>query len=450
MDLSVIIPIYNHEKYIKKCLETILEDFPSNSEIIIIDDVCTDKSIKIIESLHSPYIKILHNEKNMGCAYNLNRGIEAAQGKYIGINYSDDFVEKGFYKKMLEVALEKDADVVCANIATFRDDNNDTTYYKINDDNIYLNTHNLPMEDKPFKVDAGVLLGHWTAASASTKIIKKQFYDQYKFLGSKANDIPAIYPILSVADNIIYYPGLYLFYRELEDSLSRKNDKESYDSVVESIREAFCRIDEANKNQDVKEILFFNNCLKYLLYSLGKIPENDMKFECMKYFVNTLHKYDDEIFVSMKKSKYYSMFLKNNNITGEMYDLLEQNKIIEFILSFERKYIITEEEIIIQRDKIKTIMQEKDRVQAECMEKEKQIQENKKCINDMQEDNIKLEKQLIEKEKELVNKKEQIDNIIKERSIIIEKYENSKSWKITKPMRKLRNFFSKDENKKIS
>ena len=175
-----------------------------------------------------------------------------------------------------------------------------------------------------------------------------------------------------------------------------------------------------------------------------------MKFECMKYFVNTLHKYDDEIFVSMKKSKYYSMFLKNNNITGEMYDLLEQNKIIEFILSFERKYIITEEEIIIQRDKIKTIMQEKDRVQAECMEKEKQIQENKKRISDMQEDKIKLQKQLMEKEKELVNKKEQIDNIIKEKSIIIEKYENSKSWKITKPMRKLRNFFSKDENKKIS
>ncbi len=107
MDLSVIIPIYNHEQYIKKCLETILEDFPSNSEIIIIDDVCTDKSIEIIENLHSPYIKILHNEKNMGCAYNLNKGIEAAQGKYIGINYSDDFVEKGFYKKMLDTAIEQ-------------------------------------------------------------------------------------------------------------------------------------------------------------------------------------------------------------------------------------------------------------------------------------------------------------------------------------------------------
>ena len=105
MDLSVIIPIYNHEQYIQKCLETILDDFPENSEIIIIDDVCTDKSIEIIESLHSPYIKIIHNEKNMGCAYNLNKGIEVAQGKYIGINYSDDFVEKGF--NFLQYALIK-------------------------------------------------------------------------------------------------------------------------------------------------------------------------------------------------------------------------------------------------------------------------------------------------------------------------------------------------------
>ena len=104
IDLSIVIPVYNHESYIKQCLETIMYDLPENTEIIIIDDCSTDNSIEVAKKFNSDKIKIFKNEKNMGCAYSLNKAMSIAKGIYIGTNNSDDFVEKGFYKQMLEEA----------------------------------------------------------------------------------------------------------------------------------------------------------------------------------------------------------------------------------------------------------------------------------------------------------------------------------------------------------
>ena len=459
MDLSVIIPIYNHEQYIKKCLETILEDFPSNSEIIIIDDVCTDKSIEIIENLHSPYIKILHNEKNMGCA------IEAAQGKYIGINYSDDFVEKGFYKKMLDTAIEQDADVVCANIADYDEKNETISYNDITVGNLYygVNKEKIQLKEEPFQVPAGFLLGHWTASSASTKIIKKQYYEKYKFSGSKANDIPAIYPIMAAANKIIYYPKLYLFYRKVENSLSRANDQASYNSVAESIIKTFELLDEINAKEE-KEVLFFNNCMDYLFYVLSSIPDTNQKIQSITYFVETLQKNDFTIFENMKKSKLYAKYIKKNKIEEKVYDLLNEKKVIDFIIELEKKRIIENKELCFQAER-NELQNEKNAQAKELALLKTQLKTNEEEICNLQtqlkinqEENCSLQKQIkineekicqlqkqyeeqkqeltLEK-KQIIEKDKHIENIFKEKTMIIAKYENSKSWKITRPMRKI-------------
>ena len=479
MDLSVIIPIYNHEQYIKKCLETILEDFPSNSEIIIIDDVCTDKSIEIIESLHSPYIKILHNEKNMGCAYNLNKGIEAAQGKYIGINYSDDFVEKGFYKKMLDIAIEQDADVVCANIADYDEKNETISYNDITVGNLYygINKEKIQLQEEPFQVPAGFLLGHWTASSASTKIIKKQYYEKYKFSGSKANDIPAIYPIMAAANKIIYYPKLYLFYRKVENSLSRANDQDSYNSVAESIIKTFELLDEINAKEE-KEVLFFNNCMDYLFYVLSSIPDTNQKIQSITYFVETLQKNDFTIFENMKKSKLYAEYIKKNKIEEKVYDLLNEKKVIDFIIELEKKRIIENKELCFQAERnelqnekneqakelallktqLKTNEEEICNLQKQLKTNEEENCSLQKQLKINQEENCSLQKQIkineekicqlqkqyeeqkqeltLEK-KRIIEKDKHIENIFSEKTMIIAKYENSKSWKITRPMREI-------------
>ena len=465
MMVSVLCQTYNHEQYIKKCLETILEDFPSNSEIIIIDDVCTDKSIEIIENLHSPYIKILHNEKNMGCAYNLNIGIEAAQGKYIGINYSDDFVEKGFYKKMLDTAIEQDADVVCANIADYDEKNETISYNDITVGNLYygINKEKIQLQETPYQVPAGFLLGHWTASSASTKIIKKQYYEKYKFSGSKANDIPAIYPIMAAANKIIYYPKLYLFYRKVENSLSRANDQASYNSVAESIIKTFELLDEINAKEE-KEVLFFNNCMDYLFYVLSSIPDTNQKIQSITYFVETLQKNDFTIFENMKKSKLYAKYIKKNKIEEKVYDLLNEKKVIDFIIELEKKRIIENKELCFQAERnelqneknaqakelallktqLKTNEEEICNLQTQLktnQEKncslQKQIKINEEKICQLQKQYEEQKQELTLEKKQIIEKDKHIENIFNEKTMIIAKYENSKSWKITRPMRKI-------------
>lgn len=454
MDLSVIIPIYNHEDYIEQCLNSILEDFPENSEIIIIDDVCTDLSIEKIKKINSNKIKIYRNEKNMGCAYNLNKGIELAKGKYIGINYSDDFVETGFYKKMLDVAKSEDADVVCANIADYNEKAQKTIYNDITAGNIFYEVykHNIQLMQNPFQVSASFLLGHWTASSASTKIIKKQFYEKYKFDGSKANDIPAIYPIMTDAKKIIYYPGLYLFYREVENSLSRASDIENYKSVGDSIVKAFQLMDDIENSNDKKEVLFFNNCLNYLLYVLNKIPDRDMRLECTTDYIKRLNIYDKNIFNSMKQSEFYNNFLANNKITESLYDLLQEEKIVDFIVEMEKckvhqDYLQNLEKENIEKENLQLEI-EKQRIYMSNLIQENENMKNKIC-------NIKDAKKKLEKEiMDIKNERSALkkDNILLEKKLkdvanikdnIVQAYENSLSWRVTKPMRKIRNIIKK-------
>ena len=257
IDLSIIIPVYNHEAYIKQCLETIMYNLPDNSEIIIIDDCCTDKSIEIVKQFNSDKIKIYRNEKNMGCAYSLNKAIKLAEGKYIGTNNSDDFVETGFYKKMLTVAKETDADVVCANIADYNESTKEIMYSKISNKNLYIDTikEKFDFSVQEMEVEAELLLGHWTASSASTKIIRRELFEKYPYIGSKANDLTAIYPIMAEAKKIIYMPQLYMFYRQVPNSLSRRNSIEEYNSVVETIVETMKRLEKIENAEQKIEIL---------------------------------------------------------------------------------------------------------------------------------------------------------------------------------------------------
>lgn len=109
MDLSVIIPMYNHEQYVEEAIRSIIKKLSYDVEIIVINDASTDNSLNIVKKLQTEItnIKILNNEKNYGCAYSINKGLEVAKGKYIGINSSDDFVDEGYYQKMLDIAFKE-------------------------------------------------------------------------------------------------------------------------------------------------------------------------------------------------------------------------------------------------------------------------------------------------------------------------------------------------------
>ena len=112
--ISVIVPVYNVEKYIEKCVKSLLAQSLKELEIIFIDDRGTDNSVNIIKKYVSENsgIKILSNETNQGVAVSRNRGMKIAQGEFIAFLDADDWVEKDFYEKLYEKAIEENADIV--------------------------------------------------------------------------------------------------------------------------------------------------------------------------------------------------------------------------------------------------------------------------------------------------------------------------------------------------
>ncbi|MEN8905457.1 MAG: glycosyltransferase family 2 protein [Clostridiales bacterium] len=111
--VSIIIPVYNVEKYLSKCIGSVVEQTFKNIEILIINDGSTDGSSKIIEYYQNKDSRVLVvNKKNEGVSKARNQGIKMAKGKYIMFVDSDDWIEKDCVETFLEIIEEKKADIV--------------------------------------------------------------------------------------------------------------------------------------------------------------------------------------------------------------------------------------------------------------------------------------------------------------------------------------------------
>lgn len=112
--LSVIVPVYNTEKYIERCISSILNQEFDNFQLIIINDGSKDNSEKIINKLIKGYDNVIYKKiKNSGVSHARNVGLSYATGEYIGFVDSDDYIESDMYEKLLSVANSKNSDIVC-------------------------------------------------------------------------------------------------------------------------------------------------------------------------------------------------------------------------------------------------------------------------------------------------------------------------------------------------
>lgn len=115
--VSIIIPVYNLEKYIDNCLKSVVEQTYRNLEIICIDDGSTDSSAEKIKKFMNSDKRIrYHYKKNSGLSATRNFGIKLATGDYLIYIDPDDYFEKNAIEKMLETALKNSADIVCADM----------------------------------------------------------------------------------------------------------------------------------------------------------------------------------------------------------------------------------------------------------------------------------------------------------------------------------------------
>lgn len=124
--LSIIIPVYNTGNYLHKCIKSVLSQKLSDFELILVDDGSKDNSGAICDEYakQDNRIKVIHKE-NEGVSITRNRGIEIAEGEYIGFVDSDDWIEEDMYETLYNLAVSKECEIVMCDTVTKYDDKPD-------------------------------------------------------------------------------------------------------------------------------------------------------------------------------------------------------------------------------------------------------------------------------------------------------------------------------------
>lgn len=122
--ISIIIPIYNVEKYLFDCLSSVLNQTYTNFEVICVDDCSTDSSLQIAEEFAKadPRIKILKNEVNSSLGYSRNKGLKHAKGKYVLFLDSDDWLDFRTFEILHETAEKNPVDVLMFKLINYDED----------------------------------------------------------------------------------------------------------------------------------------------------------------------------------------------------------------------------------------------------------------------------------------------------------------------------------------
>lgn len=141
--VSIIVPVYNVEKYLHKCLDSILNQTLEEVEVLCIDDGSSDASGQILDfySIKDARVKVFHNE-NHGYGYSINFGIKNARGNYIGIVESDDSIRPQMYETLYEIAQKENLDFIKSDYFQYYKIMNEKEIYQYtatSDDNKYYN-----------------------------------------------------------------------------------------------------------------------------------------------------------------------------------------------------------------------------------------------------------------------------------------------------------------------
>lgn len=215
--VSILVPICNVEKYLDKCLHSIIDQKLEDIEIICINDGSKDKSLEIIKKFAKGDKRIVIIDKvNTGYGDSMNCGLNIARGKYIGIVESDDFVAKDMFFDLYQVASDNDADLVKSNYYLYWDNPKKTLY-----------CNNLCVKTKITGEHARERI-FWGSSAIWSAIYKREWLhdNNIKFLttpGASYQDTSFNFKVASLAKNIVITPKAYLRYRQDNANSSVKN-----------------------------------------------------------------------------------------------------------------------------------------------------------------------------------------------------------------------------------
>ena len=197
--ISIIVPIYNMEKYLENCIETILKQEYTNFELILVNDGSTDNSGSICDkySSNDERIKVIH-KKNGGVSSSRNVGIEEATGEYLGFIDPDDYLHPKMYLKLVENIEKFNADLsICGNYDVYE---NGKISHVTSDGDIEVIDSNECIRN--------ILNEKKYLGTCWNKLYKKELFDNVKFNVNRriSEDLEVLMEVIPKCDKIVYDP----------------------------------------------------------------------------------------------------------------------------------------------------------------------------------------------------------------------------------------------------
>ncbi len=235
--VSIIVPIYNVDKYLERCLESIIMQTYKNVEIILVNDGSTDKSDSICKEFLRKDNRIKYiKQKNQGLSCARNRGIKESNGDYYIFIDSDDYVNINFVEELYNTLIKTGSDVaVCK-------------YRKVYDGecNILKKAKGAVKVYEGDKKFYNLYNNNSTITTVAwNKIYKKEIFSEIKYPCNKIHeDEFVVYDILKISKKVAYNTCQYYYYLQRKDGITGKYDKKRA-IILEAL---YCRLEDLKKD----------------------------------------------------------------------------------------------------------------------------------------------------------------------------------------------------------
>lgn len=326
IDISVIVPIYNVEEYLRECLDSILRQGEVSLEVVMIDDGSTDNSGTIADEYVAKYENFYcYHIQNGGLGHARNYGVERSHGKYIAFVDSDDIVVDGTYEKMFKAAERNGSELTICNAVRFNSSKKWGSYL-----------HRMAFKD--FEVVSHITKNHNLIYDpvAWNKLILRSFYKKHNFRFPENilyEDVPVTIPMHVYCNHVTMLSHVgYLWRFRDGGAKSISQNTEKLENLIDKIK-ILKLLDEFFEKSVSNEELKLKNKIKSLEHDLELFSDQiDVVSEEQGYKIfDYINKYI--------KSIDSSVFLKLPIIDQQKYKLIKEKNLQGYkdLLAFQRK-----------------------------------------------------------------------------------------------------------------
>lgn len=308
--ISIIIPVYNVEKYLERCLDSVLNQSYKNLEIILINDGSTDNSLNICLKYASKDARIrLINQNNSGISEVRNKGLQDAKGAYIAFVDSDDVIDKDMFKILYNNLLKYDADISSCKYETFHDT------IKFNKEEINNKVFTKEESLKDIITDGVITNFLWN------KLFKRELFKDIVFPKSMIYEDMYVMPSIIEKTNKIVYTSQSLYgYFQRKNSYANNFNEDKNKNYFFVIDKVYNDLKKYNfLQEDLENYKLFTIYSTFLQLAKCKIPCSKFMKQRHKEFRQGF-KYLNKNVKFKRKILYYILYI-NINLFNKVVDL---------------------------------------------------------------------------------------------------------------------------------